>query len=261
VTHPTEEWHLDARRLGRRVLVFDRLDSTNSRATALALDPDNDGVAILAREQTAGRGQYGRSWLCPADAGVLLSVLVFPPAALRRPALLTAWAAVSVCEAIRTATGLQARIKWPNDVLVRGRKVCGILIEQAIGSGQAGGTVAGIGLNVNQPAEVFAEAGLPEAGSLAVFTGERCDTDDMARRLLAQLDEEYDRLCQGDLATLEACWKWRLGLLGKPVLAECSDGVHRGRLLDLGWEGIQLGLPGGDRLCLQPEAIRHLRAE
>jgi BirA family biotin operon repressor/biotin-[acetyl-CoA-carboxylase] ligase len=261
VTQPNEEWQLDTRRVGRRVLVFDRLDSTNSLAAALAIHPDNDGIAILAREQTAGRGQYGRTWLCPAGAGVLLSVLNFPPAALRRPALLTAWAAVSVCETIGTATGLQPQIKWPNDILIQGRKVCGILCEQALTSGGGGSTVVGIGLNVNQSAAAFAEAALPEAGSLAVFTEQTQDTDEMARRLLAQLDEEYDRLWQGDLATLEATWKQRVGLLGKRVVAECLDGAHHGRLLDLGWEGVQLELLGGDLLCLPPEAVRHLRAE
>jgi BirA family biotin operon repressor/biotin-[acetyl-CoA-carboxylase] ligase len=261
VTHPSEEWQLPTRRVGRRVLVFDRLDSTSNRAAALALDPANDGTAVLAREQTAGRGQYGRTWLCPAGAGVLLSVLVFPPLPLRRPALLTAWAAVSVCEAVRTATGLEAGIKWPNDVLVRGRKVCGILIEQALGPGGAGGTVVGIGLNVNQEAAAFAAAGLTEAASLAVFTGATQPTDDVARRLLGHLDAEYERLCQGDHAALESCWKGRLGLLGKAVVAECHDGCHRGRLVDVGWDGVHLGLPDGGLLRLWPEAVRHLRAE
>src|SRR5262249_51940124 len=127
---PSAEWRLKTRCLGRRVLVFDRLDSTNTFAAALAHDPANEGVVVLAREQTAGRGQYQRTWQAPAGTSVLLSVLLFPPPTLRRPALLTAWAAVSVCEAILQLTGLQAKIKWPNDVLIRGRKVCGILIEQ-----------------------------------------------------------------------------------------------------------------------------------
>ena len=83
---------------------------------------------------------------------MLLSALLFPPAELRRPVLLTAWAAVAVCETIRHITGQMARIKWPNDVLVQGKKICGILIEQGKG------TVAGIGLNVNQSAEMFAAA-------------------------------------------------------------------------------------------------------
>lgn len=253
MTTPREEWHLDTRRLGRRVLVFDRLDSTNSLAASLADDPANDGVAILADEQTAGRGQHGRSWQCPPRSGVLLSLLLFPPPELRRPALLTAWAAVSVCETILKTTGLQAKIKWPNDVLIQGRKVCGILIEQSRG------TVVGIGLNANQSAESFQQAGLTEAASLAVFSARPFDTHALAQLLIEQLDEEYVRMCDGDLATLEACWKWRIGLLGKPVLAECHDGTHWGRLVEMGWDGLHLEMASGECLCLQPETVRHLR--
>src|SRR5262249_53884543 len=147
------------------VLFFDRLASTSELAARLALDAKNDGLVILAEEQTAGRGQHGRVWLSPPGTSVLASVLLFPPPELRRPAVLTAWPAVSVCETIPVLTGLQAQIKWPNDVLIRGKKVCGILIEQGKG------TVVGIGLNVNQTAEHFEEAGLPLAGSLAMFDG------------------------------------------------------------------------------------------
>ncbi len=249
---PREVWNLDTRRLGRRVLVFDRLDSTSNVAASLADAADNDGVAVLAGEQTGGRGQHGRTWTCPPGSGVLLSVLLFPPPLLRRPAILTAWAAVSVCETILELTGLPATIKWPNDVLIHGRKVCGILIEQRRG------TVAGIGLNVNQGAETFAAAGLTEAASRAVFTGRQCDCAAAARRLLHHLDEQYDALCAGDLTTLEACWKWRLGLLGKEVVAECAGGPHRGRLLDLTWDEVQLARSDGTTERLRPETVAHL---
>src|SRR5437870_3117150 len=93
VPPPREVWQLDTRRLGRRIHVYDRLDSTNTLAATLGRDPTNDGVVILAGEQSAGRGQHGRHWDCPRGAGVLLSVVCFPPAPLRRPAILTAWAA------------------------------------------------------------------------------------------------------------------------------------------------------------------------
>lgn len=252
---PTEEWRLNTTRLGRRVLVYDRVDSTMTRAAALADDPTNDGAIILAAEQTAGRGQYGRTWACPADAGVLLSVLLLPPPELRRPALLTAWAAVSVCETIRQTAGLQARIKWPNDVLLHGRKVCGILIEQARG------VIAGIGLNLNQSAEEFAAAGLPEAASLAVFAERRFDRLEMARALIGQLDEEYDRLCRGDFVSLEACWKWRLGLLGRQVRVECTHTTYEGRVLDLTFAGVELQTSEGWPLVLQPELVRHIMVE
>ena len=183
---------------------------------------------------------------------MLLSVLLVPPPALRRPAILTAWAAVSVCETIRELTGLQARIKWPNDVLIRGRKVCGILIEQGRG------TVAGIGLNVNQGADTFAADGLTEAASLALLTGQERDVHAVARHLLHQLDEQYHTLCTGDLTTLEACWKWRLGLLGKPVVAECVDGLHTGTLRDVTWDAVELARADGLTESLRPEAVLHL---
>src|ERR1700754_2256535 len=98
---PTAEWSLPTRHIGRRVFYYEQLPSTFAVAAALATDPVNDGAAVLAREQTAGRGQYGRSWHCPPGAGVLLGVLLFPPPALRRAAVLTAWAAVAVCETVQ----------------------------------------------------------------------------------------------------------------------------------------------------------------
>jgi BirA family biotin operon repressor/biotin-[acetyl-CoA-carboxylase] ligase len=255
VNSPREQWTLDSRHVGRRVLVYEQIDSTNNLAAELAGDAGNAGIVVLAREQTTGRGQHGRTWQAPAGSSVLLSVLLFPPPPLRRPALLTAWAAVSVCETVLAVTGLQARIKWPNDVLLGGRKVCGILIEQARG------TVAGIGLNVLQSAASFAEAGLPQAASLAVFSGAVPDAATVARRLIRQLDEEYDRLLQGDVTTLEACWRWRLGLLGKQVTAECHDGTRQGRLVEVGWDGVCLEQAGGAVLRLVPETVRHLEPQ
>jgi BirA family biotin operon repressor/biotin-[acetyl-CoA-carboxylase] ligase len=257
MTEPREVWSLDTRRLGRRVQVFDRLDSTNSRAAALAEDEGNDGVAVLADEQTAGRGQHGRTWLAPPGRSVLLSLLLSPPPELCRPAVLTAWAAVAVCATVRAAVGEQPRIKWPNDVYLRGRKVCGILIESA---GRRRSVVVGIGLNVRQSAEEFAAAGLPEATSLAQFTDRPPDTYALAVDLIRRLDDDYDHLCAGDLATLESRWAGYLGLLGEPVLAECPDATHAGRLRELTFGGVVLERPGADPLLLAPERILHLRS-
>jgi BirA family biotin operon repressor/biotin-[acetyl-CoA-carboxylase] ligase len=249
---PREEWHLPTQHLGRRVLLHDQLGSTNAAAAELAQDRSNEGVVLLADEQTAGRGQHGRTWSCPPGDGILLSVLLFPPPELRRPVVLAAWAANSVCEAIRQATGLEGQIKWPNDVLLRGRKVCGILIEQGRG------TVAGIGLNVNQSAESLTAAGLPQAGSLAVFAGRRLDRGHVARLLIHQLDEEYARLRQGNWQPLEVSWQERTGLLGKEVVVECPEAFYRGRLGALTWERLELALPGGETVALLPEVVRHI---
>lgn len=249
-----EEWQLDTRRLGRRVLVFDRVDSTNTLAAVMAQDAVNDGVVILAEEQTAGRGQHGRNWTCPRGAGVLLSAVLFPSPELRRPVLLAAWAAVAVCETVRECTGLQARIKWPNDVLLHGKKVCGILIEQTRG------TVVGIGLNVGQSAESLHAAGLTEAAALSHFTERPLPWRQVARQLIGELDAEYDRLCQGDRATLQACWTWHSGLLGKQVHVEGHGASYHGRLREMTWEYVAVELASGQVLRLQPEAVRHVTA-
>lgn len=249
---PDAEWQLDTQRIGRRVLVYNRLDSTNSLAASFAHADSHDGLVILAREQTAGRGQHGRPWECPPNMGVLMSVLVFPTSSLNRPAVLTAWAAVSVCEAIQSVTGLQAKIKWPNDLYVQGGKVCGILIEQGKG------TVVGIGLNVNQPAEMFTSSGLTFGTSLRVLTQEERSCDGVAVQIITNLDREYERLYQGDWNTLEACWKGRVGLLGKEVIVECVDGSFEGRLLDVTFEGLELAQLEGTRILLRPERVRQL---
>lgn len=279
-----ETWELQTQHLGQRVLVFDILDSTSTLAASLADDWSNAGIVVLAREQTAGRGQYGRRWHAPPGTSVLLSVLLFPPPWLRRPALLTAWAAVSVCETIQQATGLQGMIKWPNDVLIQGKKVAGILIEQGRG------TVVGIGLNLNQTFDDFTQAGLPEAGSLAAFMDSRArggcqpledvpdansgpnqgidaacspqlECPELARLLIRCLDEEYGSLCRGESAALELRWKRRLGLLGKRVTVECHDTVHHGRLLDVSWKAVLLQKADGSTRHLLPETIRHITSE
>jgi BirA family biotin operon repressor/biotin-[acetyl-CoA-carboxylase] ligase len=248
---PRDIWYLEAAAIGRKVLVFDAVDSTNARAAELASEGNREQLAILAAEQTAGRGQHGRTWTAAPGSSVLLSLLLFPPPVLRRPAVLTAWAAVSVCIAIQKQTRVQAKIKWPNDVLLNGKKVCGILIEQGRG------TVVGIGLNVRQSADDFATAGLA-ATSLNQFVPEPLETEDVARTLLQVLDEEYALLGQGEIATLESCWKWRLGLLGKQVVAECNGVENRGRLRDLTFEAVELEQAGEPNLILRPEQVQHL---
>jgi BirA family biotin operon repressor/biotin-[acetyl-CoA-carboxylase] ligase len=249
---PLEEWRLPTKHLGRQVLVFAQMDSTNTYAAGLGNDPANSGIVVMAHEQSAGRGQHGRTWQCPSGMGVLMSVLLFPPPAVRRPVILAALAANAVCETIRRATDLQARIKWPNDVLLRGRKVCGILIEQT------GPTVMGIGLNVLQPESVFEHAGLPVAASLEMFAGKSLNRDEIARQLFQELDEQYGQLVDGNLDKLESAWKWRMGLLGKMVEVECVDQLLQGRLDEAAFDGIVLRSDLGRVQHILPERIKHI---
>ncbi len=251
---PADVLRLDTRHVGRRVLVFDSVRSTNDVAAELAADPENAGTVVIADHQTAGRGQYGRVWQSRPGTSLLMSVLLFPPEELKRPVVLTAWAAVGVAEAVRTLTGAQAKVKWPNDLLVHGKKVCGILIEQGRG------TVVGVGLNLNQSAEDFAAAGLPEATSLSLAAAAAVDPRAAAVAVIRRLDEEYDRLLAGELVPLEADWKWRVGLLGRQVVAELADGsAVGGRLRDLTFAGVEVEVGDSAAEVLRPELVRQLR--
>lgn len=246
---PRETWDLDTRHVGRRVLVYDSVPSTNDTAAGLEA-----GGVVVADFQTAGRGQYGRTWQSRPGASLLMSVRLDPPTELRRPVVMTAWAAVCVAEAIFALTGVQARIKWPNDLLVRGQKVCGILIEQGVG------LVAGIGLNLNQSADDFAANALPDATSLALIAGKPFDSRAAAVAVIRRLDAEYHRLLVGELVPLEADWKWRVGLLGRHVVVELTDGTRvAGRLRDLTFAGVELEVATGMR-AIPPECVRQLRA-
>ncbi len=251
---PAEEWTFPTGLVGRRVLVFDELDSTNTFAAALPPDA-LEGLVIVAKNQTAGRGRFGRPWRSRPGAALLMSVVLSPPPELRRPVILTAWAAVAVGEAIRELTGVQARIKWPNDLLVRGKKVCGILIEQGVR------TIAGIGLNLGQTAAEFAALGLPDAASLGMFAGGPTDLRDAVAAVTRNLDAEWGRLLAGERAAVEADWKWRVGFLGRDVEVERADGTRPvGRLREMGFDGLELERPDGAVDLIPPEAVEHVRA-
>jgi BirA family biotin operon repressor/biotin-[acetyl-CoA-carboxylase] ligase len=252
MTPVPEEWQFDTRLIGRRTLVFDELESTNSTAMAAA-NRAADGLAIIARNQTAGRGRFNRVWRSRPGSALLLSVICYPPTELRRPVILTAWAAVAVAGAVERLTGRQPRIKWPNDLFLDGKKICGILIEQSAA------TIVGIGLNLNQTREEFDAAGLPLAASLVTFTGQPIDLRVAAEAVLTSLDFQYRRLLEGERHLVEEEWSSRCGLLGHTVQVERSDGARgAGRLTALRFDGLQIEVPGGGEITLIPEAVEHV---
>jgi BirA family biotin operon repressor/biotin-[acetyl-CoA-carboxylase] ligase len=247
--------------IGRPHIHLDATDSTNARAAELADDPAYDGTVVTADLQSQGRGQHGRVWQSPPGVNVLLSVLLFPPPELRRPAVLTAWAAVAVGDTIREAIDRDTTIKWPNDVLLDGKKVCGILIESGLRPGAAQPYfVVGIGLNVNQSADDFAGMELPYATSLSIAAYRILDVRDVTRRLIRRLDSSFGALVGGRFGELESRWAGRLVLVGKPVAAELMDATEvRGDLVAVTLDGVRLRLPDGTVRQLRPEEIRNLR--
>jgi len=254
---PREIWNNPAFAIGREVRVFDLLPSTNDYAKEIADDTTHHGIAIVANEQSAGRGQHGRVWQADGNSSLLLSIILPSFQIPLRPVVLTAWAAVSIIETIREIAGVEARLKWPNDVLIDGKKVCGILIEQGRG------TVVGIGLNLNQTQITFNDARLPDATSLQLAGGSirAYSQRNVLDMLLRQMNVDYQRLLAGDRDSLEKAWVNRIGLIGRRVFVERSDGTSiEGELVTLTFEIIVIEDESGTLVRVKPEAIRHISA-
>ena len=192
--------------VGREVVVFGETDSTNDLAAQAGRDGVAEGIVFFAESQRAGRGRLGRRWVSPPGRNLLFSVLLRPATvpAERWPEL-TFCAALAVAETAERFTGQAARVKWPNDVLVSGRKVAGVLLE-AHHAQAPGFVVVGIGLNVLQGTEDFPPELRERAGSLAMFGS----VDGLYRRevaafLLARLNEHYAHWPGGFASIRQAC--------------------------------------------------------
>ena len=180
-------------------------DSTNERAKQLALGGAPHGTLVTADEQSAGRGRQGRVWSAEPGHAVLMSLIV--RGLSKGDALLPLVAAVAVCEACEGTAAVTCRIKWPNDVWIDGRKVCGILVE---GRPQEGWAVLGIGVNVSTPSF---PGELAETATSLALAGKAPSRDAVLEALLASLE----RWLAADSAAILAAWRERDTLLGAPV--------------------------------------------
>ncbi len=208
---------LEIEQVGEPLLCLDTVDSTNSY---LKRESQNlpAGAVLVANQQTEGRGRLGRLFHSPENTGVYLSVLLKPELAPARALNLTAYVAVAVCEAIERATGLIPGIKWTNDLVLGGRKICGILTEMAI-EGESGAlqyVIPGIGVNVNEAPEDFPEEIRPVAGSLAMAAGRKLPRGRLAAEMINSLDRMYISWCAGSGDYLERYRKACL-TIGKEV--------------------------------------------
>ena len=174
------------------VQVLQTTDSTNRRVQELAMNGAPDGMIVVANEQTAGRGRLGRTFHSPKDTGIYFSVLLRPTCEPSEIVQITTWTAVAIARAVERTTGMRPDIKWVNDLMMGGRKICGILTEMSVESetGTIQYVVAGIGVNVNQEISDYPEELRGIAGSIAMAVGHPV----RRARLTACMIEEMDNL-------------------------------------------------------------------
>lgn len=232
---------LATRRIGRPLWHYASVPSTMPLAHRLAAEGASDGTALLADEQTAGRGRRGRRWHAPPGSAILCSLILRPNLPPPELFLLTAAVAAGLCVGVERATGLRPRVKWPNDLLLDGGKLAGVLTESRfLGSGLSH-AVVGFGLNVAvQPADVPLAAGGLRPASLAAALGDEPDRLAVLAALLTAIDETYDALREGGTDAVWADWRARLVGIDDEVRVETEDGPLVGRFADVGRDGALL---------------------
>lgn len=212
-------------RFGHPVYVYGRLGSTNDEARRLAAAGAPEGLLVLAETQTAGRGRQGRRWITPRGAALAFSLVLRPALTPAEASRVTMLAGLAACEAVEQAAGVPAALKWPNDVLLDGRKAGGILVESGLTEAGLAYLVLGIGLNVSAappPAAVMFPATSVEAAA-----GRPVDRLALLQALVQRLSAGYADLAPGN-DRLHTAWAGRLAWRGQRVVAHTPEGDYHG---------------------------------
>ena len=226
-------------RFGRgEIHYFDTVDSTNTRAKALAAAGAAEGTLVLAETQTEGRGRKKRPWFSPDGCGIYLSLILRPEVAPADAPRFTLMAAVAVAEAVRAYAGLPVTIKWPNDILAGGRKLSGILTEMSMEMDAVDHIVVGLGLNVNTEREAFPAEVSGIATSIRAETGERVDRAGLLAEILARFEVCYALMESEGFQPVLKRWKALSDIIGKRVAVEMIGKRIEGRVKDVDENGI-----------------------
>lgn len=215
---------LDTQIVGRGVVYFKTLSSTNVYARKLVDDGVAEGTVVVADVQHRGRGRKDRTWFSPED-GLWFSVILSPGIPPQRGMMLTMVASVSVVQAMRDVTGLSPVIKWPNDVLIDGKKVCGVLTELDAEMDRINYSIVGIGVNVNNRLD---EGLYEKATTLLEEFGSKVSRVQLLRCILKRFDENYLRLMEGDYGFIRDKWVSMSNIVDRKVLVRDDDKTIQG---------------------------------
>jgi BirA family biotin operon repressor/biotin-[acetyl-CoA-carboxylase] ligase len=214
--------------VGRDIRVFEETTSTNDVIEKLARDGVKEGAVVFAEAQTGGRGRLGRKWLSPPRQGLWFSVLLRPALRPQEATQLTIASATALRRAIKTVTGRLPEIKWPNDLLLDGKKVVGILTEMSAEVDCVRYVILGIGVDVNQDAAEFPADLRRIATSLKLAAGRKISRAELAVEMLRELDADYARIGAGKFSQLADEWETGCATLGKNVSVQMGARKIRG---------------------------------
>ncbi|GFO66639.1 bifunctional ligase/repressor BirA [Geomonas limicola] len=235
---------LATRRVGGRVVCLKETDSTNSVAFRMAEDGAVEGTVVIADTQSAGKGRLGRVWLSPPGVNLYCSVVLRPPISPVAACQLTFLSVVAVARAIERVTTLSPQIKWPNDILVDGKKVAGLLNEMNAETEKVNFVVLGIGVNLNMRLGQLGSTLRHPATSLLEASGQPVQRVGFTRALLEELDVLYDRFLVEGEAPIRAEWLERSAIGGRRVKVSSGDREFRGTVQ---------GVDAFGALLVQPE--------
>lgn len=234
---PSEvNYEINTKFIGKKVYYFDAVSSTMDIAFQVGMKDACEGTLILAEAQTKGRGRLGRSWVSPKYKGIYLSLILKPKISPDKAPILTLLSAVSVCEAIKGVTGLEAQIKWPNDILIHHKKLGGILTELSAEMDEVRFVAIGIGLNVNNDRKSL----ISTATSLREQKKENISRLELLREMLRRIEANY--LLLQDKGSRPIIEKWREHniTLGKRIKVASRKEHVEGEAVDIDMDGALL---------------------
>lgn len=213
--------------IGRKIYAFDKTDSTNDIASRLAEAGEPEGALVVAEQQAKGRGRLGRTWFSPKGKGLWFSIILRPGLPPSAAPQVTLAGAVACAKAVRDIAGLDALIKWPNDVVINNKKVCGILTEMNTDMDRIRHVVMGVGMNVNVGGEEFPRELTATATSVKIETSKDISRLALLAAVLHVFEELYARLKAGDFESVKQEWIGLSNIVGKYVRV-----TTEGRTLD-----------------------------
>jgi len=227
---------LNTKFIAKKIHYFDYLASTMDLAMQLGIQLAANGTLVLAESQTKGRGRLGRSWFSPKHKGIYLSLILRPKISPSASPVLTLLAAESICEAVKKITGLDAQIKWPNDIFIHNKKIAGILTEMNAEVDKVNFVVIGIGLNVNNDKKSL----IAQATSLKEQTGQPINRVILLQELLRKIENNYSLLEDRGAQVIIDKWRSFSLTLGRRVKIYCQDKHIEGAAVDIDQDGALL---------------------